>query len=226
MWVSFHWQDGQTMDAMAYDLSQTLMRDKVPAIFWSPSTASPTGSPAKTSPSPGNEQDLTATDPACSSKPPESSERCARQPMDATQLGLSLRTSQDSCQPTTVMQWGASSMSWPTSGRWESSGEWWTRSTSGWPNDGSASLSSLASILEESVPTRYFLSARAARGILNRAQRRGRTLPEPLHAALSALSGGGLTDLSPALMAKAQRNHPDEEAFVIERERERRWAHS
>lgn len=141
--------------------------------------------------------------------------------MDATQLGLSLRTSQDSCQPTTVMQWGASSMSWPTSGRWESSGEWWTRSTSGWPSDGSACSSSLASILEESVPTRYFLSARAARGILNRAQRRGRTMPEPLHAALSALSGGGLTDLSPALMAKAQRNHPDEEAFVIERERER-----
>lgn len=36
--------------------------------------------------------------------------------MDATQLGLSLRTSQDSCQPTEVMRWGASSMSWPTFG--------------------------------------------------------------------------------------------------------------
>jgi hypothetical protein len=38
------------------------------------------------------------------------------------------------------------------------------------------------------VPARYSLSARAARGILRRAEKRGRTLPPHLLAALQAVS--------------------------------------
>lgn len=144
--------------------------------------------------------------------------------MDGIQLGLSLRTSQDSCQPTEVMRWAGSSTSWPASGRWSSSGEWWTRSTSGCPNGDDACSSSLASILEPEVPTRYFLSARAARGILNRSQRRGRTLPEPLAAALSALAGGGLSDSAVALTARPPGDRRVESNAVTlilaERERE------
>lgn len=43
---------------------------------------------------------------------------------------------------------------------------------------------SLWSILEEDVPQRYYLSAKAARGILRRADRRGKSLPPSLQAAL------------------------------------------
>ena len=37
---------------------------------------------------------------------------------------------------------------------------------------------------------KYFLSARAARGILRRAERRGKELPEMLHRALLQVAGG------------------------------------
>lgn len=53
--------------------------------------------------------------------------------------------------------------------------------------------SHLSQILEESPHPKYYLSARACRGILNRAARRGKDLPEALKAALlmQSESGGG-----------------------------------
>lgn len=48
-----------------------------------------------------------------------------------------------------------------------------------------AAVSSLSDILETGdVPQRYFLSATACRGILRRAEKRGKTLPEQLRNAL------------------------------------------
>ena len=44
--------------------------------------------------------------------------------------------------------------------------------------------SRLSWILEDNVPQRYYLSARACEGILSRASRRGKALPEILRAAL------------------------------------------
>ena len=44
--------------------------------------------------------------------------------------------------------------------------------------------SRLSWILEDNVPERYYLSARACQGILNRASRRGKELPEILRMAL------------------------------------------
>lgn len=44
--------------------------------------------------------------------------------------------------------------------------------------------SRLSWILEDNVPEKYYLSARACQGILNRASRRGKALPEILHTAL------------------------------------------
>ena len=44
--------------------------------------------------------------------------------------------------------------------------------------------SRLSWILEDNVPEKYFLSARACQGILNRASRRGKALPEILRVAL------------------------------------------
>lgn len=44
--------------------------------------------------------------------------------------------------------------------------------------------SRLSWILEDNVPEKYYLSARACQGILSRASRRGKALPEILHTAL------------------------------------------
>ena len=54
--------------------------------------------------------------------------------------------------------------------------------TGEYPN--AAVESTLSQILQENVPTKYYLSARACQGILNRAERRGKKLPEMLEAAL------------------------------------------
>jgi hypothetical protein len=63
----------------------------------------------------------------------------------------------------------------------------------------SSSEPSLTMILEppQSVPGRYSLSARAARGILRRAEKRGRTLPPHLAQALVAVAAGMPTPTEP-----------------------------
>src|SRR5204863_119653 len=47
---------------------------------------------------------------------------------------------------------------------------------------------SLSDVLENHVPPRFFLSPRAAQGILRRAEKRGRMLPSRLQAALESLA--------------------------------------
>ena len=51
-----------------------------------------------------------------------------------------------------------------------------------------AAGSTLSQILEDDVPPKYFLTPKAARGILRRAAKRGRTLPERLRADLETLA--------------------------------------
>ncbi|WP_461246527.1 DNA cytosine methyltransferase [Treponema sp. R6D11] len=77
---------------------------------------------------------------------------------------------------------------WETVGRWL--GENWTLNTGECPNV--VKESSLSQILEKNVPEKYYLSPKACRGILRRAERRGKELPEALKAALEqqALMGG------------------------------------
>lgn len=68
----------------------------------------------------------------------------------------------------------------------------WTLSTSEFPSDGGACSSSLADVLEPPTSpglSKYFLSPKACEGILRRATRRGKTLPETLEAALVAVAG-------------------------------------
>lgn len=57
------------------------------------------------------------------------------------------------------------------------------------PREESTSLLSL--ILEDNAPQKYYLSARACQGILTRASRRGKPLPEVLRQALLDVIGGG-----------------------------------
>jgi hypothetical protein len=67
-------------------------------------------------------------------------------------------------------------------------GECWTLSSSECPNDDVAS--SLLDILETGgVPRRYFLSAKASAGILRRAAKRGKKLPDVLAAVLASVAG-------------------------------------
>jgi hypothetical protein len=66
--------------------------------------------------------------------------------------------------------------------------EFWTLSTSEWPSD--AAVCSLSDTLETGiVPQRFFLSATACRGILRRADKRGKELPEALRLALQQVAG-------------------------------------
>jgi hypothetical protein len=81
----------------------------------------------------------------------------------------------------------------PSSGSWGNAGmgsptEFLTLSGSEYPSD--AAACSLSAILETGdVPPQYFLSARACRGILRRAEKRGRTLPGHLADVLRAVAG-------------------------------------
>lgn len=74
---------------------------------------------------------------------------------------------------------------WPTSGFMISPGEFSIPNSSEWPNVGGA-CSSLRDVLEADVAPKYFLSQRAAAGILRRAAKRGKALPGHLEAALRA----------------------------------------
>jgi hypothetical protein len=65
--------------------------------------------------------------------------------------------------------------------------EFLTLNISEYPSDGVAS--SLSDILEDGeVPQRYYLSGTACRGILRRAEKRGKELPEALKLALLAVA--------------------------------------
>lgn len=61
-------------------------------------------------------------------------------------------------------------------------GEYTTRSFGEYPSE--ESVSRLSQILEDTPHPKYYLSAKVCQGILNRAQRRGKKLPEALERAL------------------------------------------
>jgi hypothetical protein len=86
--------------------------------------------------------------------------------------------------PAPTSRWSAPR--WGTSGT-ASATEFSTADTSESPRDGAACSSSLSSVLEPGVDRRYYLSPKAALGILSRAGRRGRELPPHLLAALEAV---------------------------------------
>ena len=71
--------------------------------------------------------------------------------------------------------------------REQSRGESLTPNISAWPND--AHVCSLSQVLERgSIPQRFFLSGTACAGILRRAEKRGKSLPDALHRALRAVA--------------------------------------
>lgn len=90
-------------------------------------------------------------------------------------VGLSGRTSQERSQASRGRLTASSCPKWMRSGMvWH--GEYWMRSFSACPND--ASVCSLLEVLEPCVARKYFLSAKACRGIISRADRRGKALTD------------------------------------------------
>ena len=140
---------------------------------------------AKTSASPANDEDSQATAPASSSSSPESSTL-----FDPD--GFSSRTYPDSSVRTAVGTSESCLERWPTSGMgWLGGFSTAVSSECRSDEDGcSSSEPALSEILEppQSVPARYLLSARAAQGILRRAEKRGKALPSHLRTALEAVS--------------------------------------
>jgi hypothetical protein len=139
-------------------------------------------SPAKTSASPDDEPDSPANAADSSMSSPESLTL-----FSPLADGSSLRTYPDYFPAKADEISPSYSRRWPTSGFTTSPGECWTADTSESPNAGAVSTS-LRDVLEEAVPARYFLSPRAAAGILRRAEKRGRELPQHLADALRLVS--------------------------------------
>jgi len=110
---------------------------------------------------------------------------------EAAPHGLSERMSLASSLPEAVETLKRSSGRLPTSGMaWP--GRYLTLSTSEWRND--ADVSSLSDILEDNPDPKYSLSVKACLGILNRAEKRNKTLPPLLKDALQRIAYGQSKD--------------------------------
>lgn len=133
--------------------------------------------PASRSPSPGEERAWMESLASCSS--------ISELYQNFAQRGFSGRTSQ-AHYPLETTRSGSWSGKWLTSGM-VLHGECWMLSSSEWPS--AAAVCSLSDTLEEGgVPQRYSLSPKACAGILSRAERRGKSLPEPLASVLRAVA--------------------------------------
>ena len=101
--------------------------------------------------------------------------------------GSSSKTSLAFLQVSEEQTWEQLLERWPTSGMWDRGG-CLTLNTLEFPSDGGV-YSSLRDVLEiQPVAPKYYLSRRACEGILRRAERRGKKLPEALERALRSQS--------------------------------------
>lgn len=119
-----------------------------------------------------------------------------------TLLFLDLRGGADGAKP---------EQSPETDGLWR--GDSWTVNISEWPSAESVSL--LSSTLEVNAPEKYYLSVRACQGILTRASRRGKKLPDLLQTALLEM----IEWWEPGAVARVVEMLAAEEQKRIEREK-------
>lgn len=162
-------------------LAPTLQAGQCGAM--SPWIYSAAASPAKTSPSPAAAPDSKqANDPPSSSSSPD-----VPMSLFGPEGMSSLRTYPDYFPARADEISPSYSRRWPSSGFTTSPGVCWTADISECPSGGGVS-SSLADVLQDGVAARYFLSPRAAAGILRRAEKRGRGLPSHLSAALEQVA--------------------------------------
>lgn len=107
-----------------------------------------------------------------------------------------------------------------TDGLWL--GDSWTVNISEWPSAESVSL--LSSTLEVNAPEKYYLSARACQGILTRASRRGKKLPDLLQTALLEMiewwEPGASARVMEALAAEKQKRIRQEKLAALNERKE------
>ena len=159
------------------------LRNKAGGVFDSLLISSSADSPVPISPSQESEPDSPEPGRDSSSSSPASQENLF-DPEDTFSLKTSLasfhRTGDGTLEP--------SSGSWPTSAFLIWPIGLLTANSSEYPNVGGV-CSSLRDVLEAVVAPKYFLSPRTAAGILRRAEKRGKKLPEHLEAALVNVAG-------------------------------------
>ncbi len=197
-WTGFDDYNFQETGAM----TQTVRTSSAGLVFKGSPTSSAEVSPARTSPSPENGQDSQANAPDYSSRPPESLTL-----FSGMEDGFSLRMFPDSFPRMGELTSGSFSRRWPTSGFTTSPGECWTVDSSECHNDGGA-FSSLPDVLEADTPPRFYLSPRAAAGIIRRAEKRGKSLPDHLARALRELSAASAEGLQRPTSTGRERSSP------------------
>jgi hypothetical protein len=175
--MAFNWQTGTDQVQASTEVSPSLHKGQTPAVL----TSYAEGSPAKTSPSQESEPALPGKDQDSSMTQHESQTLFSDQ-----EDGSLLRTYPDYFPATKDATSPSYSRRWPTSGFTTSPTECWTADTSECPSGG-GEYSSLPDVLEATVPERFYLSPKAAAGILRRAEKRGKALPPALDKALRAL---------------------------------------
>lgn len=144
------------------------------------STCWPAGSHVKTYPSPDERPDFTADEPDSFSTSPASQMTL----LAKADLFWS-KTSPVYCEATVGGISRSFSRRWANSGFATRRGESWIAATSECPNDGDAS-SCLRDVVLEEAPPRFFLSQKAAAGILKRSTQRRKPITRELQAALEA----------------------------------------
>ena len=114
--------------------------------------------------------------------------------MASFQYSLFGRTYPEQQVPQVVETSPLLSIHWPNQGAWTLATGLLTPSTGFLSEDvgclsSPATHPSLMDVLESDVPQKYYLSPKACRGILRRAERRGKALPPLLHQALQQVAG-------------------------------------
>ena len=160
------------------------MSGLIESDLWDEPTLFAEGSPARTYPSQGDGQDSRANEPDYSGTHSLSQRMSKRD-------GSSWRMSPDFLRQIRDAISEQSQLHWATQGLTTLNGGCLIRSGSESPNV--AVECSLSQVLQPHVDDRYLLSAKAASGILRRAERRGKTLPEPLREALLSVIRKDLT---------------------------------
>ena len=136
------------------------------------------------------------------------------------QLGSLSKTSLVFYLRSKVRTWRSSSQVLPNAGTvWH--GACWTANFSESPN--ADAVCTLSAILEAHAPSKYSLSQRAATGLLRRAERRGKTLPTPLAAALLCVAGlttpdraGAFIPIANTLHVRENKNDtPDIDTYIV-----------
>ena len=140
-------------------------------------TSGQAGSPAKTSASPESALDSQAS---AAALPSHFLTLWSSDDLSGSCWKMSLGSS----VPTAALTSDGFSMKWSNSGM-AFRGECWTLDTLESPSD--AVECSLSQVLNPTAPQRFSLSARAASGILRRANRRGKVLPATLQTALEGI---------------------------------------